>query len=146
MRVCCVWLGALCLAWGCGTDAVGMTECRDIERARCAAASACGFPDVAECQRYYRDHCLHGVPLAEVSSVEVDACVLDIERAGRCASGQGAMTPPGACAEAISVIGVAPSVCDVVRSPEVSASCAFLGSAEAPAPPPVVVPADAGGS
>lgn len=134
------------LACGCGTDAVGTTECREIEQARCVAAAACGFPDVAECERYYRAHCLHGVPLSAVSSVEVDGCVRDIERAGRCASGQGPNTAPSACAEAVSIVGAAPAICDVVRSPELAASCAFLGEVEAPEPPPVVVPSDAGGS
>jgi hypothetical protein len=133
------------LAFGCGTDAVGTTECREIEQARCAAAAACGFPDVAECERYYRAHCLHGVPLDAVSSVEVDTCVRDIERAGRCAAGQGPSTAPSACAEPVPLVGTAAEICDVVRGPEVTASCAFLGSVESP--PPVVVPSpDAGGS
>lgn len=145
MHVRRVGLGMVLLAVSCGTDAVGTTECREIEQARCAAASACGFPDVTECERYYRAHCLHGVPLDAVSSVEVDNCVRDIERAGRCASGQGPNTAPGACAEAVSLVGLAPAICDVVRSPEVAASCAFLGSVES-TPPPVVVPQDAGGS
>jgi hypothetical protein len=133
------------LAFGCGTDAVGKTECREIEQARCAAAAACGFPDVAECQRYYRAHCLHGVPFDAVSSVEVDGCVREIERAGRCASGQGAETVPSACTEPVSLVGAAPTICDVVRTPELAAGCAFLGVVEE-IPPPVVVPSDAGGS
>jgi hypothetical protein len=92
---------------------------------------------------------LHGVPLDAVSSVEVDACVRDIERAGRCASGQGPSTAPSACGEAVSVIdvaGVELNICDVVRGPELAASCAFLGSVESPPPVVVVPPPDAGGS
>lgn len=144
MQLRCVRLGVVLLASGCGTDAVGTSECREIESARCVAAAACGFPDVAECERYYRAHCLHGVPLAAVSSVDVGTCVRDIERAGRCASGQGPNTAPSACAEAVAVIGGAPSICDVVRTPELATSCAFLGVVDAP--PPVVVTPDAGGS
>lgn len=145
MHVRRVGLGWVLLIGGCGTDAVGTTECREIEQARCAAAPACGYPDVAECQRYYRDHCLHGVPLESVSAVEVDSCVSDIERAGRCASGAGPQTAPGACPEPIGLAGAAPSICDVVRTPQLASSCAFLGAA--PAVPPVpTTAADAGGS
>jgi hypothetical protein len=128
---------------GCGTDAVGISECREIERARCAAAPACGFPDVAECQRYSRDHCLHGVTLESIDSVEVDACVRDIERAGRCAAAQGQNTTPATCAEAVAGAGAAPTICDVVRSPELAASCTFLRPTLTPAP--MMVLGDAGG-
>jgi hypothetical protein len=126
---------------GCGTDAVGVGECRALEQARCAAAAACGFPDVAACERYQRDHCLHGVALEEISAGQIDICVVDIERAGRCAASQGATTSAGACAEPVVAQGTA---CDVVRTPERAVSCAFLAPGTSPVITPVVPSADAG--
>jgi hypothetical protein len=145
-------LGFICLAGCFGTDAVGVSECRELEQTRCAAAVPCGFPDVGECRRYYRDHCLHGVALEAINAAQVDACVLDLERVGRCAADQGPDTPPSMCAEPVATVGVAGSVCDVVRRPEAAAACAFLTFVPAPvtpAPTPApLVPAvgDAGGS
>ncbi len=141
-------LGAL-LILACGTDAVGISECREIERARCTAAEGCGYPAVAECRRYYRDHCLHGVPIEAVNSVALDSCVQEIERAGECALAQGGTTAPSACVEPLRTVSSAASVCDVVRSPELAVACAFLApgsEATESASPPVVVPTDAGGS
>ncbi len=143
-------LGFICLVGCFGTDAVGVSECRELEQTRCAAAAPCGFPDVGACRRYYRDHCLHGVALETISAVQVDACVLELDRLGRCATDQGPDTLPGACAEPVATVGAAGSVCDVVRQPEAAAACAFLTPAPvppAPAPAPLV-PAvgDAGGS
>lgn len=136
---CFVWL-----AGSCGTDAAGVSECREIEDARCAAAASCGFPDVAQCQRYYRDHCLHGVAVEEVSSLQVAACVAELERAGRCAAAQ---TAPEACAEPLGTQVVVTQVCDLVLQPELLTSCAFLADVpeQAPAPPPAAAPIDAGG-
>lgn len=125
------------MALGCGTDAVGIGDCRELERARCAAGPACGFPDVEACVRYERDHCLHGVPLESISAGQIDACVLDVQRAGECAAGQGPATPADACAVPVALVAAA-TACDVVRSPERAASCSFLapsaGSVAAPAP------------
>ncbi len=43
-------------AGGCGTDAIGVDDCRRIELARCAAAETCGLiSDLGQCQSFYRD-------------------------------------------------------------------------------------------
>lgn len=111
-----------------------------MERARCEAAAACGYPDVEECQRYHRDQCLHGVNPESVSSLQVDACVQDIQRAGRCAAGQGPSTPANTCSERVAADTPARTACDVVLSPELAQSCAFL----VPDAPPVTPAADGG--
>lgn len=83
-------LGAVILAApACGTDPVGVDECRKIEKARCESAQACGInlselkhadstsaTDVGACERYYDDACLHGLALSkDPGTVVVDACV-----------------------------------------------------------------------
>ena len=45
---CCSLLSAVCAftlvsATGCGTDAQGVDDCREIEQARCEAAKSCGL-------------------------------------------------------------------------------------------------------
>jgi hypothetical protein len=123
---------------GCGTDAVGVAECRAFESVRCQAAAACGFPNVDECQRFERDHCLHGVALDSVSAIEFDTCTQEIARAGGCAAAQGADTAADACSDAVSTAMPPPTACQVVLSPELASACAFLasGTAVAPAPEP----------
>ena len=125
--VCLVWLAA-----SCGTDAVGISECREVERARCAAAVSCGYPDVEECQRFYRDHCLHGVALDSVDTVDVENCVTQIESAGTCAAAQPGSSP-AACEVPIATQGEVANVCDVVLQPELATACAFLSPAHEPA-------------
>ena len=137
LGICFVWL-----AGSCGTDAVGVSECREIEDARCAAAASCGFPDVEECQRFYRDHCLHGVAVEDVSAVQVDACVAELERAGRCAAEQVA---PDACSEPLRMEVAAAQVCDLVLQPEQLTACAFLAATAPAQPEPAAPAADAGG-
>jgi|SRR4051812_36044707 hypothetical protein len=117
----------------CGTSAVGVDDCRDIEQARCRAGASCldskGHPlidDVPACERYYRDHCLHGLLTKPPSRASVSACVEVIEGAGRCASAD----PDSAlvdCAETVP----APQrnltrACDVFAHPELATECAFL--------------------
>lgn len=130
---------------GCGTDAKGVEECRDIEFARCAAAAPCGIvPDVAACQRFYRDHCLHGMAVDPPAPDIVEACVKTIEAAGACASA----SPDGVDAtiascdndELLEASG-ASLACDIVRHPEYADNCDFL----TPAPPPVGNEGGAGG-
>lgn len=130
LGVCFVWL-----AGSCGTDAVGVSECREVERARCAAAVSCGYPDVDECQRFYRDHCLHGVALDSVNTVDVQNCVLQLESAGRCAAAQPG-SAPSACEVPIPTQSEVANVCDVVLQPELASACAFLSTAPAPTPQP----------
>lgn len=138
-------IGIVLWAGGCGTDAVGVAECRSIEQARCSAAVSCGFPAVEECQRFFRDHCLHGVPLGAVETADADACVADIQRLGACATEQGGNTAPNACTDPVPTLSSPESVCAVVRRPELAEACAFLQPTQTAQPtPPLSV--DAGGS
>ena len=142
------WLGLLGLALGvgCGTDAVGVSECRAIERARCDAAVACGYPNAEECRRLQRDQCLHGVTAASVSSVEADACARDIERAGACAASAGPDTAASACSPPIATDAPTRTACEVVLSPELTPSCAFLVPSPAAAAPAPIAPTSDGGA
>ena len=83
------------LCGGCGTDAVGVDTCKQIESARCEQAPACGIAleppyhtngtDVTECQRYYDDACLHGLASgSDPGPTAVKACVAAIQQ-GDCA-------------------------------------------------------------
>lgn len=119
---------------GCGTNAVGIEDCRAIEQARCAAAAGCPAPvridDVDACQRYYRDHCLHGLPLDEAPARSVvDGCVDAIEAAGACASRDPTLTIDACDEPALALaptVGSSPLVCDLIDQPEQLAACAFL--------------------
>jgi hypothetical protein len=111
----------------CGTSAVGVDECRDIEQARCRADQPCGvITDVKACERYYRDHCLHGLATKPPGGGAVGACVAVIEAAGRCAA-QDATTPLDECPETVTDVkrGLK-TACDVVAHPELATECAFL--------------------
>lgn len=114
-------------ASGCGTNAVGVEECRDIESARCQAGLACGIvDDVPACERYYRDHCLHGLATEPPAGASVDSCVQLIEAAGECAKSD-AETSLEDCGPPFSEprSGLA-TPCDVVLHPERAAECSFL--------------------
>jgi hypothetical protein len=119
---------SLVTASGCGTKAIGVDDCRAIEEARCRAAEPCGLvDDVAACERFYRDHCLHGLMTEPSGGESVDACVKAIEAAGRCATGN----PESLLSECGDEPVPAPgpglsSACDVVQFPERSAECSFL--------------------
>ena len=114
-------------ASGCGTSAVGIDECRDIEQARCAAGKPCGIvEDVDACERYARDHCLHGLAATPPAGASVASCVDVIKAAGACAKGD-----PEAllsdCDPAVSAGRTSLSTaCDVVLHPERVAECSFL--------------------
>jgi hypothetical protein len=123
---------------------VGVSECREVEEARCNAAVGCGYADVDECRRFYRDHCLHGVPLDTVDNVQIDQCVAQIQSAGQCAAEQPGAAPAD-CAPPIQTQTVVAKVCDVVLRPELTPACAFLVPGPEPQPAPAPVPADAGG-
>ncbi len=95
---------------GCGTDATGVDQCKQIEEARCRrAAAAC--PDVHltppysttgsaadECVRFYDTACLHGLENGPPKPQDVDQCVSAIEH----------------------------GTCDVVQTPESTPACAWL--------------------
>jgi hypothetical protein len=120
---------------GCGTDAKGIEDCRDIERARCSAGVACGIvTDVEACQRFYRDHCLHGMATLPPSPTAVDECVETINAAGSCVnvSDEGKLAPLRGCEAAPGVLDAASSVlyaCELVEKPELARRCSFLTSA-----------------
>lgn len=118
----------------CSTGAVGVDDCRDIENARCRAGATCGIvDDVAACQRYYRDHCLHGLATAAPSRASVAECVQVIEAAGRCAT-DSTDTALASCQETVTAARPGLSrACDVVEHPERSDECAFLADVPAPA-------------
>ncbi|HEY3494176.1 MAG TPA: hypothetical protein VGK73_05800, partial [Polyangiaceae bacterium] len=127
---------------GCGTDAKGVDDCRDIERARCDVAPACGIvSDADECRRYYRDHCLHGLAVEAPPRNQVDDCVAMLKRAGACAQASGPATALEDCPEDVSRKAIlAPTVCELVRFPERADECAFL------LPTPLEEPPGAGGA
>jgi hypothetical protein len=129
---CCALLSAVCAftlvsASGCGTDAKGVDDCRDIEEARCSAAPGCGLlHDVDECKRFYRDQCLHGLAVSPPSGSVLKACVETIKNAGLCAMGD-ARTELSECTPAVSSSAPgAETACDIVNNPEKAVECSFL--------------------
>lgn len=114
------------LAVACGTDAVGIEACRQIESARCRQAPNCpnislaqplhpgpGTRDVDACVRFYNDACQHGLVVGDPGGPSVNACVAAINQ----------------------------GVCDIVEHPEHAPQCAWLIP---PAPvPDAAVEADA---
>jgi uncharacterized membrane protein YgcG len=132
---------AIVTASGCGTDAKGVDSCRDIEEARCVAEMNCGLiSDVSACQDYYRDQCLHGLPVTPPASSDIKSCVATIKAAGVCAL-QGKDTAPSDCVNVPSVSTVAKTTCEITTKPEETSECSFLkpGAADAGT-------ADSGGS
>ncbi|HYQ26553.1 MAG TPA: hypothetical protein VER04_05015 [Polyangiaceae bacterium] len=136
MRVslsCCSLLSAalaftLVSATGCETDAEGIDDCRAIEQARCEAAEQCGqISDVPACQRFYRDQCLHGLPVSPPGSVKVQACVATIRAAGQCAeqaeSGDSRLRD---CDPQVTEGALVFTACALVKEPEKAAECSFL--------------------
>lgn len=130
---CCSLLSAICAftlvsASGCGTDAKGVDDCRDIEEARCVAAKNCALlSDVDGCKRFYRDQCLHGLAVSPPGSNQVKLCVAAIQNAGTCASHatDGSDTPLDQCDPRIDTAS-ATTACEIVKEPELATDCAFL--------------------
>jgi hypothetical protein len=116
---------ALMSSPGCGTDALGVEDCRDIERARCAAAAPCGvIDDIGECQRFYRDHCLHGLPTAAPDRTHVEQCVAALQTLGECATAGGPEAELRDCPEVTVSSGTL--TCEVIRTPQLAHACSFL--------------------
>lgn len=127
-----VWLSAL--NPGCGTAAVGIDDCRAIEQARCDAAAACQtVTDVAECKRFYRDQCLHGLPTAAPPRESVDECVAAIQNLTLCVKVGGTKAELADCDPAVPAQH-ATLACEVVKAPERAYACSFL--AGEPVSPP----------
>lgn len=131
--------------WGCETDAVAVEDCREIEQARCRAAQHCDFDidsdeDVVDCERFARDHCLHGFQVDEgPGATALRDCVDAIEAAGSCALASGADALISTCPDPEPLAGPSPAtmVCDAVQDPETLTACAFLvPEPEEPPPPP----------
>ena len=122
---CCALFSAVCAftlvsASGCGTDAKGIDDCREIEQARCAAAKNCGtVANVDECQRFYRDQCLHGLAVSLPTSTQLKQCVHTIDQAGLCAMGDPAVELRD-CPEVTASAPGATKACDLVASPELA--------------------------
>jgi hypothetical protein len=115
---------------GCGTAAVGIDACRDIEHARCEAAQYCGrIDDVEACQRYYRDECLHGLAegVEQPTPDMVEACVTTIERAGQCAKEDRDARLTSCSPEVSDDPRGAQTACQIVLLPEWASECSFLG-------------------
>ena len=99
-------------AFGCGTDAVGVDACRQIQQARCKQAPSCGIEapnhtsgtDVDACIRFYNDACLHGLSSGmDPGPASVNACVDAINRAPQMDGG-----------------------CAIVAAPELTRECSWL--------------------
>jgi len=121
---------------GCGTSAKGIQDCRDIEQARCDAAAACGIvSSAAECRLYYRDHCLHGLPVTPPQPAEIDDCVATITSLGTCVQSNGRDATLDSCNLA-SAADNAALACEVVQYPERAYACSFLTGTEATPPTP----------
>jgi hypothetical protein len=134
-------IALLCLS--CGTDAHGIETCRSIERARCEAAEACGLvEDIAGCQRFARDHCLHGLVTDDPGPNQVNACVGTLETLARCAKRNGRRSSPGECNA--DWINVTESVCELVIEPELAPRCSFLSPPDPEPEPESKDPDDAG--
>jgi hypothetical protein len=134
---CCSLLSAVCAftlvsAAGCGTDAQGIDDCRAIEQARCTAAKQCGLvSDVPACQRFYRDQCLHGLPVGSPGSVKVQACVATIRAAGLCVEQTGdSETLLRNCDPPVTEGARVLTVCALVKEPEKAEECSFLTPGE----------------
>lgn len=118
----------LYLTIACGTDAVGIDACRQIESARCEAAIHCGkdlgVTDAESCRRFYETQCLHGFAADDAPGApEVNACVAAIQRAGSCAERKG---EEATCDGLESELREPATACQVITHPEKASSCAFL--------------------
>lgn len=125
-------------SFGCDTHAVGVADCQEIEKARCAAAHSCSLginaTNEAECERFARDNCLHGLPTASSPlASQLNNCLKAIRAAGACADA-GPNTLATKCTGIENEITVADATaCDIVESPEETTACSFLVAEPKPA-------------
>jgi hypothetical protein len=129
------------LGFGCDTHAVGVSDCREIEKARCAAAHSCGFrvdsnTTEAECERFSRDNCLHGLPRqSPPEASELSNCLKAIRAASACAEDKdkGATYLATSCTSIGGITLATATVCDIIEGPEQATSCSFLLAEPKPA-------------
>jgi len=130
-------LGAMALAYGCGTDAVGVDACRTIEKARCEVAPACtGDPDtfairteeqVQNCITLYNDHCLLGLENAEDDEPgqgDIDRCVAAIQATANCK--KAGIATMAECVEVVWIGEATHTPCRALHEPESLQDCAFI--------------------
>lgn len=107
------------LAGGCGTDAYGVGDCKQIEEARCRAAAKCpeiplgninytSGSAVDACIRFYDVACLHGLEVPDPGAPSVAACVAAIQATNGGAS------------------------CSIVEQPWTTKACAWLAPSNIP--------------
>jgi hypothetical protein len=100
-------LAALSLSGAsCGTSAVGVNACKQIEEARCRHAPVCGVSlqppystngdDVDECIQFYDVACLHGLAVPDPGAAAVNACVAAIQSSA-CGAGSPLFETDPAC-------------------------------------------------
>ena len=123
-----VLLSCLVLLSQCGTDAVAVDACREVELARCEAGVACGLiEDVVACERGIETRCLHGVATETgPGRVSLQRCGDAIRAAGECAERLDEEASPCECRELPTPSTLAETVCDLVLEPERLAECRFL--------------------
>jgi hypothetical protein len=103
---------------------------------------------VEQCQRFYRDHCLHGIKSGkEPGDIALDRCIDAIQLAGQCAK-EGKTTLGADCAWTTPTLLTTP--CEVVQFPQDIKECEFLRDEELDASVPGTdtgsdAPADAAG-
>lgn len=127
----------------CATEATGVEICRKIEYARCDAASSCpatfGAINAAECHRFYRDQCLHGLASgSDPKLADVNSCVSAIQALGSCAASGGLDEATLAqCTLAIPgqawppAADTAIKACALIAQPEAISACSFLDTTDA---------------
>ena len=115
-------VAGLVAAAACGTSAVDVQACKDIEDARCVAAAdapICGIDlsspphndknDATACIRFYETQCLHGLDTSVAPGASsVSACVAQIKAGGDAARAGDA------------------GGCTIVKAPQTDPACAFL--------------------
>lgn len=124
------WVALLAISTGaaypaCSTKAVGVEECRQVEYARCEAAPNCpgqfDVTDVEQCKLYYRDHCLHGLPVSSApTGSAVKQCIDTIRDLAKCAAKQ----------EGAAALLTDCSLSDETTNPKITKACKLLAAPE----------------
>jgi hypothetical protein len=123
---------ALLSAVACDTSAKGINDCREMEYARCTAARGCDFgidsdEREADCARFSRDNCLHGLSTGvEPKRGQVEACLNVITKAGECAHESGGDQIAIDCEGIGQTQREDVSVCEVIEDPTLASRCAWL--------------------